>query len=327
MTYKLTELFSLPFLLLISQYPYELAPPDECSQFDDFDDIDIRFISGAVNLTAPPFEFGFDSAVAIDLPKVFNFYEDPKDRVWLSSYGYLSFDPNTDYKDFTPDPIPNTNAPNNFIAPFWADLDPEGSHGGEVHYLISPEPKNELIVQFTYVHFFGNRDLRYTFQAVLSFVDGTIEFRYGDMSNARIKVTIGLENVNGRRGLPIDPVPIKDGNITCVRIKNTSPFVSKSPSAAPSLSPKPSISQEPSRAPSVSPAPSVSFAPSTSVAPSSNPSQDCPLPRQTTGSDSCVGFCGGNAGDCWCDDSCVSLGDCCTDGIICQDVQDQCNFL
>ena len=268
--------------------------------------------------------FGFDDFMQIDLPKIFNFYEDPKDRVFLSSYGYLSFLPNTDYTDFTPDPIPSSNAPNNFIAPFWTDLDP-GASGGEVHYLISPDPQNEFIVQFTNVPFFGNEELRYTFQAVLSFVDGAIEFRYGDMDAARITVTVGLENVNGRRGLPIDPVPIKDGNITCVGIKNTSPFVSKSPSAAPSLSPKPSISPEPSSGPSISPAPSVSFAPSTSVAPSSNPTQECPLPRQTTGSDSCQGNCGGDAGDCFCDTQCIALGDCCTDAAsICPEVEEEC---
>lgn len=31
------------------------------------------------------------------------------------------------------------------------------------------------------------------------------------------------------------------------------------------------------------------------------------------GGDSCVGQCGGNAGDCWCDSACAGYGDCCGD--------------
>ena len=66
--------------------------------------------------------------------------------------------------------------------------------------------------------------------------------------------------------------------------------------------------------------PSISTAPSSSVAPSSEPSQDCPLPRQSTGSGSCDANCGGNAGDCWCDEFCLEFEDCCTDAYLCEEV-------
>ena len=96
-----------------------------------------------------------------------------------------------------------------------------------------------------------------------------------------------------------------------------SPNPTKSPTAsptpAPTKAPTASPSSDPSASASPSTGPTVSLEPSTSVAPSSNPTQECPLPRQTTGSDSCEGSCGGNAGDCWCDDFCLLSGDCCTD--------------
>ena len=42
---------------------------------------------------------------------------------------------------------------------------------------------------------------------------------------------------------------------------------------------------------------------------------------QTLGPDSCEGQCGGNAGNCYCDDLCDSFGDCCSD------VCDECSAL
>ena len=96
-----------------------------------------------------------------------------------------------------------------------------------------------------------------------------------------------------------------------------SPSPTKSPTAsptpAPTKAPTASPSSDPSASASPSTGPTVSLEPSTSVAPSSNPTQECPLPRQTTGSDSCQENCGGRASDCYCDEFCVSEGDCCTD--------------
>ena len=80
------------------------------------------------------------------------------------------------------------------------------------------------------------------------------------------------------------------------------------------------FSVAPSESASPSQMPTVSLEPSVSSAPSSQPSQDCPLPRQSTGSGSCGGNCGGNAGDCWCDEVCLAVEDCCTDAYICEEV-------
>ena len=97
---------------------------------------------------------------------------------------------------------------------------------------------------------------------------------------------------------------------------------SVAPSSSPSQSQMPTISVEPSLTPSSSPSaePTISPKPSMSSAPSPKPSQDCPLPRQSTGFGSCEGNCGGNAGDCWCDEFCLAAEDCCTDAYLCEGV-------
>ena len=61
------------------------------------------------------------------------------DSVWVSSNGFISFDPNAEPTNpYYSRSIPNTDAPNTFAAPFWRDLDP--SRGGSITYGVVNHP-------------------------------------------------------------------------------------------------------------------------------------------------------------------------------------------
>ena len=71
---------------------------------------------------------GVDSGIVGDnnwgnVPMNFNFefYGNTYTSIYISTNGYLDF--GTDHWDSSNDNIPNTNNPNNYIAPFWDDLE------------------------------------------------------------------------------------------------------------------------------------------------------------------------------------------------------------
>lgn len=139
-----------------------------------------------------------DGSVTLDLPFGFEFYGEIQNSVLVSSNGYLTF--GTDGSDYTNDQIPNTNDPNNFIAPFWDDLRPS-SKRGQVFYESSSD---KFVVQY---HEVGNYPSSSTgtatFQVAL-YPDGSIEYIYNDFTlENSASATIGIENATGDVGLQV----------------------------------------------------------------------------------------------------------------------------
>jgi hypothetical protein len=92
--------------------------------------------------------------------------------------------------------IPNTAIPNEYIAPFWDDLD--GRTQGTVHY---KQESNKFIIQFTnWQKYSGTGSL--TFQIVLQ-SNGKIYFYYNNMNATLTSATVGIENSTGTDGLQI----------------------------------------------------------------------------------------------------------------------------
>jgi hypothetical protein len=134
---------------------------------------------------AGPFPIGFD----------FKFYGNVKNQVYVSSNGLLLF--NTISQNiFSNVQIPNTALPNEYIAPFWDDLD--GRTQGTVHY---KQDGNKFIIQFTnWQRFSATGSL--TFQIVLQ-SNGKIYFYYNNMNATLNSATIGIENADGTDGLQV----------------------------------------------------------------------------------------------------------------------------
>jgi len=141
---------------------------------------------------------GDDDATLVALPFLFPFYDTEWFEFALSSNGYLTF--GADWTASVNGPIPNSTQPNEFIAPFWEDLDP--SIGGTIHYYYSPDA-GTFTVQFTEVPN-GSAAVggEYTFQVVL-YQDGTIRFYYLSMVGYVEGATIGIENPDGTIGLQV----------------------------------------------------------------------------------------------------------------------------
>jgi bacillopeptidase F len=134
---------------------------------------------------AGPFPLGFN----------FKFYGNIKTQIYVSSNGLVLFAPVTS-NIFTNAAIPNAAVPNEFIAPFWDDLD--GVSSGTVHY---KQDGNRFIVQFTGWHRYSNQG-SLTFQVIL-YSSGKILVYYNNMTGTLNSATVGIENAAGTAGLQV----------------------------------------------------------------------------------------------------------------------------
>jgi subtilisin family serine protease len=155
----------------------------------DFNWVDISGIGTAVTL----FD---DTSVDVALPFNFSFFGQDKTSVKIASNGYLTF--GTNGTDYTNDPVPNSAAPNDVIAPFWDDLNPGA--GGSVYYHYNAT-EEQFIVQYQNVQRFGTGG-SLTFQTILD-SDGSILFQYDNLIGTLNSATVGLENSNGSDGVQV----------------------------------------------------------------------------------------------------------------------------
>lgn len=130
--------------------------------------------------------------------------------VRISTNGYLM--PSSDFLDFSfiPQNMPNPAAPNNVIAPFWADMDLEGIAAGDTGAgslaaatLNLGGGAQAFIAQWTGVEIFGEPGTTYTFQVqILNAASGApgIWFVYDSVPSVSSNVSVGVEDVNGEIG-------------------------------------------------------------------------------------------------------------------------------
>lgn len=135
---------------------------------------------------SPPLDMNFN----------FSFYGNIYSTVSVVSNGYLIFD--SDEMQYENVGIPNAAVPNNMIAAYWRDLDPEVS--GEIYYYYDSVFKR-FIVQYEKIADFGSTNTN-TFQAVL-YSDGSIVLQYKEMNGETTSCTVGIENITGTTGLQV----------------------------------------------------------------------------------------------------------------------------
>lgn len=164
-----------------------------------------------------------DDYAEVPLPFQFPFYGFNRPFVKICSNGYLTF--GLDGTDFSNDPIPTSLDPNDFIAPFWDDLNP--STGGTIHYY-HDVASNRFIVQYTAVPRYGDPASVMTFQVLLS-PDGTILYQYLDMTGELSSATIGIEDYNGAVGLQVVFNASYVHNNLAVLIQDGCPWLTENP--------------------------------------------------------------------------------------------------
>jgi len=134
---------------------------------------------------AGPFPLGFN----------FKFYGNTKNQIHINTNGIILFN-TVSSNIFTNASIPTATDPNEFIAPFWDDLD--GRTQGTVHY---KQESNKFIIQFTnWQKYSGTGSL--TFQVVIN-SNGKILVYYNNMAATLNSATVGIENAAGTIGLQV----------------------------------------------------------------------------------------------------------------------------
>jgi hypothetical protein len=157
---------------------------------------DFMDISG----TGTPGPTGDDGGLTVPIGFTFNFYGDAHSEIGMGTNGYLTF--GSDLTDFSDDAIPNTNDPNDLIAPLWDDYVVDGS--GATHYqTMGDAPDRMFIAQWTNVRQFAGSDAN-TFQAILYEGSNCIQFRYGEFNTS--DYTVGVENQDGTDGASVPTV-------------------------------------------------------------------------------------------------------------------------
>lgn len=160
-----------------------------------------------------PFNMGWD----------FRYYYYNVNQFWIGSNGWMSFSlPGNQLASPFPN-IPNTAAPQNFIAPYAADLNFQGAGNvGRVYYYTNNV--DTFIVSYYNVPFWQQAAPTWigsnTFQVICTKADSSITFKYLNMTGTTNNddITVGIENISGLIGLQISRATYA-ANFKQVRIK------------------------------------------------------------------------------------------------------------
>jgi hypothetical protein len=144
-----------------------------------------------------------DEYVEIPIGFDFTFYGVTYDKVKVASHGYLTF--GSDATNFSNDPIPSSQDPNDLIAPYWNDFDL--SQGGAVYYLLEGEaPNRTLTIEWMDVRYYGTTASA-TFEVTLFESTDRMVFQYLDVGSGNTSydfgqsATVGIEDATGSFGV------------------------------------------------------------------------------------------------------------------------------
>lgn len=132
---------------------------------------------------AGPFPIGFD----------FPFYDSVFDEFRICTNGFISFTSSS--SPYSNQPLPNSGAPENLIAPFWDDQ----TFSGNQAYMYYDGTK--LVIQFDNVaHYSAGGP--YTYEVIL-YPSGKIMFQYLSMAEPTNSATVGIQNETKDDGLQV----------------------------------------------------------------------------------------------------------------------------
>ncbi len=123
---------------------------------------------------------GIDKAVPVDLGFQFLFYDKSYSQCSISTTGLITFGASS--VDYTPDTIPLTGAPDNFIAPLWTDLQIDAT-SKILYKTIGASPDRIFIVKYHQARLYNNGSntgKRVSFQVQLYETTNNIQIRYLD---------------------------------------------------------------------------------------------------------------------------------------------------
>lgn len=138
----------------------------------------------------------------------FPFYENDYGELYISTNGLASFGQGTLVPINTT--IPFTLPPNDFIAPFWADLDVGGVNSGEVYYqLRGNAPDRFFVIAFVNVTDVSTPSEPLNFEMLL-YENGDICMQFAAMAGDLGSATIGIEDPDGYTGVNLSGTIAQD---------------------------------------------------------------------------------------------------------------------
>jgi len=139
-----------------------------------------------------------DSEVDLLVPE-FTFNGETYNRVSMSTNGALVVGDDV-HIPFSSVELPNTNQPNNMLAPFWRDLDLRRQ--GDLYFAVITDGDDEYSVfEWNDVYRFNGFGSSYTFQVWIQSGDsGNVWFVYEDLDLVDEQVSIGVEGPEGLVG-------------------------------------------------------------------------------------------------------------------------------
>ena len=146
-----------------------------------------------------------DGYITTTLPFGFDFFGVAKPggaELRIGTNGYATF--GTSATSYSNAAIPNTAAPNDFLAPFWDDLNITGAEG--LHYEVVGDPGSQtLVLQWGTIPAWPTEGGPMRYQVQLDEATGNIWFLYDVVGthprNTGSSATIGLENSTGTVGV------------------------------------------------------------------------------------------------------------------------------
>ena len=146
---------------------------------------------------------GDDDKTKVSLPFAFPFFGAPQSGAWITTNGFISFaDPGNAGLIAENTPLPNGNAPNAAIYPFWDDLVLRADSAVRTE-ATGTAPNRRFVVEWDNVGHYGSSSARLSVSAVLH-ESGRIDFTYANLNTAREygnSATVGIENVAGSAAL------------------------------------------------------------------------------------------------------------------------------
>lgn len=184
----------------ITPLPYTSAPISAAC-------VDVSGGIAIANVTAD------DSVSArIALPFAFDFFGASVTHYSVSSNGFMQLwpsDSGTPIAAAGNDSIPDSDAPNGVVAPFWDDLEP-ASGGASVVRVVDGAPGSQrMVLQWTNWQAYDDASGVLTFQAHVFEDSDVIEFHYCSMNATTTtrhsggSATIGVENLTGTDGISV----------------------------------------------------------------------------------------------------------------------------
>ena len=171
------EFIDIPFTVcLSSRKPFRLSVNTFGVRLRPYliEDVSFRWIDATSGATH---RLTDDDSVSIPIGFDFEFYGRSHSDITISSNGYLTFGP--DGLAHENSDLPDANPPNDLIAPFWDDLNPE--FGGGVYSLLEgTAPNRRLTIAWIDVAHYPNTG-KASFEVTLYEANGEIVFQYLDV--------------------------------------------------------------------------------------------------------------------------------------------------